>query len=666
MVKAARLEADLVANTSQFEEGFKRAGKQLLSFGNIAKATLGSQIISGAAHKFAAALKAVTVEQFRAIEQQDNLAQSIGLSNRQFAALSRVAKEAGVDQDSLAKSITTTQKVIVGAIQGNDKYERSLGQINLRAEDLIKLSPDEQFEKIAVGLSKVQNATQRTVLAQELFGKAGRANINMLQDIGAKLDDARAFNDKFGLSLSAIDAEKVKEANTTFERVRDITKGLGNQLAIQLAPAITAVGQALIDSGFEAKDFGVIVSKALDFIAISIDNLRIAFLGIRAMLTEAAFEIDKFVVNSSKTLFEWSKASSDTLFPDAIFGKGLSNAEQMFLNINKNAGESLVKNKKALDELEGEAGKFVSVFSELEKARKDADTRAAKNVGNRPKNNGDPVGLTNTVDDKKIKSIMDGLREETEELKLQATLYGKKEGAVRRAQEALKVQNKLAEEGITLTQQQAAMIDGYLDSIEKQTDLNYELARAEEHRQEAFADLGQAVSSSFEDAIVNGEKLGDVLANLGKDIERIVTRLLITGPLEDSISDFFKGGGSSGGSSGGGFFDKILSFLPSFDVGTSRVPYDMVAQVHKDEMIVPAYDAKKMRNGGGSSQPVNVSLKIVDNAGVKISQSQRQGPGGPELTVQLDKAQAENMLRKGSASNQALQIFAAQSFTKRG
>ena len=30
--------------------------------------------------------------------------------------------------------------------------------------------------------------------------------------------------------------------------------------------------------------------------------------------------------------------------------------------------------------------------------------------------------------------------------------------------------------------------------------------------------------------------------------------------------------------------------MHSFDVGTNRVPYDMVAQIHKDEAIIPAAD----------------------------------------------------------------------------
>lgn len=38
----------------------------------------------------------------------------------------------------------------------------------------------------------------------------------------------------------------------------------------------------------------------------------------------------------------------------------------------------------------------------------------------------------------------------------------------------------------------------------------------------------------------------------------------------------------------GNFFDKLVGFLPSFDVGTDFVPKDMVAKIHKGERITPA------------------------------------------------------------------------------
>ena len=53
--------------------------------------------------------------------------------------------------------------------------------------------------------------------------------------------------------------------------------------------------------------------------------------------------------------------------------------------------------------------------------------------------------------------------------------------------------------------------------------------------------------------------------------------------------------------------------LPSYDVGTDRVPEDQIAQVHKDEMIIPANLANKIRNRtttAGGSTNINVKMDV--------------------------------------------------------
>lgn len=56
---------------------------------------------------------------------------------------------------------------------------------------------------------------------------------------------------------------------------------------------------------------------------------------------------------------------------------------------------------------------------------------------------------------------------------------------------------------------------------------------------EAAKDLGWAFQSSFEDAIIQGDKLSDVLKGLAQDILRIAIRSAITKPLGDKLGAFF-------------------------------------------------------------------------------------------------------------------------------
>jgi hypothetical protein len=140
---------------------------------------------------------------------------------------------------------------------------------------------------------------------------------------------------------------------------------------------------------------------------------------------------------------------------------------------------------------------------------------------------------------------------------------------------------------------------------------------------EAIKNFGESIKSTFTKLI--SEQLGRSLFEslFGKGGTSFGGSLFGSGGLFNGLF----GGGSSGpnanadismvnGGSGGGFLDSIGSFFSgmlSFDVGTDRVPQDMIAQIHKGEMIVPAYDAERLRNlqpGGNQASAPPVTLQI--------------------------------------------------------
>jgi hypothetical protein len=125
-------------------------------------------------------------------------------------------------------------------------------------------------------------------------------------------------------------------------------------------------------------------------------------------------------------------------------------------------------------------------------------------------------------------------------------------------------------------------------------------------RAKSFAEeLGLTFASAFEDAIVKGGSLRDLLRGLEQDILRIVTRTLVTEPLANWLGGLFKGSGSGSAGDILGALGKALG-LPSFDVGTPFVPRDMVAVVHRGERIVPA---RENRAGAMPGRVYNISVQ---------------------------------------------------------
>ncbi|HEX9770162.1 MAG TPA: hypothetical protein VGA50_13400, partial [Kiloniellales bacterium] len=110
----------------------------------------------------------------------------------------------------------------------------------------------------------------------------------------------------------------------------------------------------------------------------------------------------------------------------------------------------------------------------------------------------------------------------------------------------------------------------------------------------AVRDLGFTFASAFEDAIVKGESLSDILQGLEEDILRILTRLLITEPLARGLTaglGSFTGGGlgSGGGLEGliGGGLGALANLFPSPVPGVGLGTFNALAPIAAADVANP-------------------------------------------------------------------------------
>lgn len=83
----------------------------------------------------------------------------------------------------------------------------------------------------------------------------------------------------------------------------------------------------------------------------------------------------------------------------------------------------------------------------------------------------------------------------------------------------------------------------------------------------------------------------------------------------------------------------MSAFISSFAVGADNIPNDMVAQIHKGEMIIPAAGAEAIRSGklgGGAAPNVNFTINAMDSQSVLGA----MGPIQRELAMMLAGANA--------------------------
>jgi hypothetical protein len=163
------------------------------------------------------------------------------------------------------------------------------------------------------------------------------------------------------------------------------------------------------------------------------------------------------------------------------------------------------------------------------------------------------------------------------------------------------------------------------------SEMNPEAARIKETLD---GGIQNSFTGLFKDIISGSKSASEAFKDFGKNIANVMSQLISEQLGRQLFQSLFGSGGITAGGSGGGGLGSLFGsggflgnlfgssssgsgvmssgqyaagdFL-SFDVGTDRVPQDMLAMIHKDEMIVPAYDAERMRNGGTGQRPLQIS-----------------------------------------------------------
>lgn len=110
--------------------------------------------------------------------------QNIGINVEALQALEAQHKRNGVSGETLTKSLEKTKAAVIDAASGNEKAAASLAALGLKAEALIKLPLEQQYEAIARGATnaKDQNAAYSAVCS--LLGeKAGPKLMTSLREL---------------------------------------------------------------------------------------------------------------------------------------------------------------------------------------------------------------------------------------------------------------------------------------------------------------------------------------------------------------------------------------------------------------------------------------------------------------------------------------------------
>lgn len=171
-----------------------------------------------------------------------------------------------------------------------------------------------------------------------------------------------------------------------------------------------------------------------------------------------------------------------------------------------------------------------------------------------------------------------------------------------------------------------------IELLKQRAELTSKIKVLETDLQIIAKDAGAMIAQGFEDAILSGQKLGEVVRSLGRDLLRLVFNQMVTQPLASGISGFIQ-----------------AAFTPRAMGGpvSSGSPY--VVGEKGPELFVPHASGTIVPNGGSGGGSGGGA------GGVTINYNIASGVSRAELVPILDqerrrlKAEIPDMVRRGGA-----------------
>lgn len=270
-------------SVSSFKKEAGSAGGTLASFSGGLKMAAGALTAVGAALGVAAAakgLKDFVSSSLDSVDATSKMATRLGTTTEALIGLQHAANlnldDAGAQQ--FGETLSQMQQAI-GDVSLDDegKAKDVLKILGLDAQTLKNQDPVQNFNQIADAISKIDSKAEKLNIAKKLFGGSGQALLPMLESGSAGLKELADDADNLGLSFSNVDGAKVEMANDAMSRAGAVITGIGQQLAIGLAPYIKAAADALADFGAQGIDVAGYVETGMDIIGTSVGTVADVF-----------------------------------------------------------------------------------------------------------------------------------------------------------------------------------------------------------------------------------------------------------------------------------------------------------------------------------------------------------------------------------------------------
>lgn len=549
--RLGRLEGDLGRATRLIERDANRMGRAFVATGaaiNKVVGLLGSTVAVG----FLVNLTRNTID---GIDALNDLADATGSTVEKLSGLENLGARTGTSIDTIGAAIVKLNQGLANTKEDSGTA-LALKRIGLNAEELRRLDPADALKRVADALAGFADDGDKARLVQELFGKSVREVAALLKDLAeaGKLNatvttqqakEAEKLNQQmFQLQKNAVDvaraiaSELVPAVNSYLEKVARLGQN-GNIFGAEIGAEVAGANFAFTVAKLEDLQAALAKDPGNRGLESAIKRLRDDLPAIQREATAAADKLRGLVridpLANPEQNFENGRIARLLARPSVGGGGGGGGsggrtravpAVRASDPFGPEPSEALVAALKRLESVD--TAKLASLREQLQQLVSLGANGNSAALEALP-------GVVEEIArlDPEARAAAESLQRAADETKRLADLLGQTDaGRLAAVTEEVEFLNAQFAGG------KIASVDQWAEAVRNATGKLGTVPEATARVSDSARELGFVFSSAFEDAIVDGAKLSDVLKSLEKDILRIFLRKTVTEPLGNALASF--------------------------------------------------------------------------------------------------------------------------------
>ena len=239
-----KFEAELEENTRELDEFEKETEENKNTLEKLSPVT---KAAAAAYAALSAALIKVTADALTWADEITKLSDNTGVCVETLQVWSAAAEKVNVPVDAMTGAVSELVNKMGEARENADTAKESFGQLGLRVTDSSGRMKDAEtmFYQVIDRLKDIEDKTERDVIAMKIFGESAQELSGIIALGSEGIGEMAKCFDELGVTLSSEEINKLKALDDSFESMKLAMAGVGKEIALDLAPALTALFTAI-------------------------------------------------------------------------------------------------------------------------------------------------------------------------------------------------------------------------------------------------------------------------------------------------------------------------------------------------------------------------------------------------------------------------------------